>query len=204
MMGVWVELEWLLSLPMEGPALTVLWSAVLHDAPHNQLIRAGLERALERQAFYDVRSRCLDGHWCEGLLKFDELLRRPWPEESMARFVADIGYELVLELHRHLIEEETPAECFNEEKRANLLWRAHVLLELLEPLPGAQPVRLPVVSEHIARYGALAWMAQQGAEARDRAIRLLRRLAELNDEARYWVEPALQEQIAQGSRLPAD
>lgn len=202
-MGVWVELEWLLSLPLEGQALTILWSSVLGGGPHPQSIRAGLVRALDQQAGYHARARCLDGHWWEGLQRLDELLRREWPEESMARFVAAIGYEVVLELHRRLIEEETPAEEFNEEQRAQLLWHGHVLLELLEPLAGTQPLRLPVVSEHIARYGALAWIPQQGAEARGRAIQLLRRLAELNEEARNWVEPALQELIAQDSPLPA-
>jgi hypothetical protein len=209
MQGLWVDVEWLLGLPLEGRALTVLWSAVLHTdgvpsagRVEDRPIHARLKRALDRQEFYNLRAQCLDGHWCEGLLRLEALLRQKWSEESMARFAGCLGYELVMELHQRLIEEEAPAEDFNQELRALLLWRAHVLLLLLEPLPGAKPQRLPVVCEHIARYGALAWMPKQGSEARERAIELLQRLAMLNAEARSWVEPALQERIAQGS-LPS-
>ncbi len=201
--GLWVELDWLLGLPLEGPALSVLWSAVHRDlaaSPHHppggEAILARLEAALERQEICNLRSRCLDGDWIGGLGQLEQCLRKGWQQEEMRLFVASLAFPLLQELHHRLLDDDAPPCRFDADQRAELLWRGHLLLALLEPLPGPRPARLPVVIEQISRYGALAWMERQGPEAEARAIALLQRLAEVNPEARFWVEPALQERRA--------
>jgi hypothetical protein len=106
------------------------------------------------------------------------------------------GLELLMALHHRLLDPNAPAWELSSEERAELLWQAHALLERLEPLPGTAPERLPVVIEQISRYGAIAWMERPGAAARDRAIRLLLRLAWVNPDAHPWALPALGERIA--------
>lgn len=201
--GLWVELDWLLGLPLEGPALSLLWSAVRRDLlaaplppPGGEAGLAGLEAALERQEIYNLRGRCLDGDWLGGLGRLEELLRQGWRGEAMERFVAGLAFPLLQELHHRLLDDDAPPCPYDADQRAELLWCGHVLLGLLEPLSGPRPARLPVVIEQISRYGALAWMERQGPEATARAIALLQRLAEVNPEARFWVEPALRERLA--------
>jgi len=208
-LGLWVELDWLLGLPLEGAALSVLWSAVQRDLaaapqrpPATQAALAALEEALERQEIYNLRGRCLDGDWIAGLERLEERARRGWREDGMRRFVTSLALPLLQELHHRLLDEDAPPCPYDDDQRAELLWRGFVLLELLTPLPGPRPDRLPVVIEQISRYGALAWMQRSGAEAAARAVALLQRLAAVNPEARPWVEPALQQRLAAASTPP--
>jgi len=207
--GLWVDLDWLLGLPLEGPALSVLWSAVHRELaaapqrpPGSEAILASLEAALEQQEIYNLRSRCLDGDWIGGLSQLERCLRMGWQQEAMGLFVASLAFPLLQELHHRLLDDDPPPCPFDADQRAELLWRGHVLLGLLEGLPGPRPARLPVVTEQISRYGALAWMERQGPEAAARAIALLQRLAAVNPEARFWVEPALRERLAETSTPP--
>ncbi|MEB3271337.1 MAG: hypothetical protein VKJ44_06795 [Synechococcus sp.] len=204
--ALWLELDWLLALPLEGPALSVLWSAVQRELaaapqrpPGTETALAALEAALERQEIYNLRSCCLDGDWIAGLARLEERARQGWQGQEMQLFVASLAFPLLQELHHRLLDDDAPPCPYDTDQRAELLWRGHVLLGLLEPLSGPRPARLPVVIEQISRYGALAWMERQGPEAAARAIALLQRLAEVNPEARFWVEPALQERLAAAS-----
>ena len=202
--GLWVDLDWLLGLPLEGPALSVLWSAVHRDLaaapqrpPGVEEALAALEAALERQEIYNLRSRCLDGDWIGGLGQLEQCLRKGWQQEAMRLFVASLAFPLLQELHHRLLDDDAPPCPFDADQRAELFWRCQVLLGLLEPLPGPRPARLPVVIEQIIRRGALVWMERQGPEATTRAVVLLQRLAEVNPQARSWAEPALRQRLAQ-------
>jgi len=201
--GLWVDLDWLLGLPLEGPALGTLWAAVRDQlaadpvpSAQSEAARAALEQALARQDLFNLRRRCLGGDWFAGLDELQALLAEDPKDLKTAELAARVGAELVLELHHRLIDDDAPPCPYDGDQRAELLWRAHALLGHLEPLPGPRPVRLPVVIEQISRYGALAWMERDGSPARRRAVELLLRLCAVNPEARSWALPAIRERVS--------
>ncbi len=199
--GFMVELDWLLGLPLEGEALVTLWAAVEADlaavtpqTAATRTARTALREAQHAQQRLNLRGRCLEGDWLAALPPLMELLDGTAPAPSPDG--GALGLELLMALHHRLLDPNAPAWELSSEARAELLWQAHALLERLEPLPGTAPERLPVVIEQISRYGAIAWMERPGAAARDRAIRLLLRLAWVNPDAHPWALPALGERIA--------
>jgi len=211
--GLWVDLDWLLGLPLQGPGLSLLWEAVRDQlaadpapSPQTETARTALEQALARQELFNLRRLCLEGAWFQGLGQLEALLERhevaiaspaaPTLEDGDRPLMARVLAELILELHHRLIDDDAPPCPFDAEQRAELLWRAHELLGRLEPLPGPRPQRLPVVIEQVSRYGALAWMERQGPEARRRAVALLLRLGAVNPDALPWVLPAIRERLA--------
>lgn len=202
--GIGVELDWLLALPLDGEALVTLWSAVEADlaavapqTPATRAARAALKDARRTQQLLNLRGRCLDGDWLMALPSFIDQLGGEAP--PVASEATAWGLELLQELHFRLLDPNAPAWDLCDDDRADLLWQAHTLLERLEPrlqsLSGETPERLPVVIEQISRYGAIAWMSRQGAIARERAIRLLLRLAWVNPDSHPWSLPALRERI---------
>lgn len=203
--GLEVELDWLLALPLDGEALVTLWSAIETDlaavapqTPATRAARAALKDARRTQQLLNLRGRCLDGDWLTALPSFIAQLSEEAP--PVASEDTAWGLELLLELHYILLDPNAPAWELTDAERADLLWQAHALLERLEPrlqsLCGETPERLPVVIEQISRYGAIAWMSRQGAMARERAIRLLLRLAWVNPDSHPWSLPALRERIS--------
>jgi len=66
--GLWVDLDWLLGLPLQGPGLTLLWEAVRDQlaadpepSPQTVTARTALEQALARQQLLNLRRLCLEG-----------------------------------------------------------------------------------------------------------------------------------------------
>ena len=201
--GIWVDLDWLLGLPLEGPALSTLWAAVraqlavdAQPSPGAEQVQAALEEALARQELFTVRQICLGGDWFEGLRRLEGLLEDATIPLGAAELPAQVLAELMLELHQHLIDHDASACSFDEEQRADLLWWAHRFLGRLQPMPGPRPSRLPVVIEQISRYGALAWMERDGRQARRRAVELLVRMCTVNPEAHPWGLPAIRERLS--------
>lgn len=204
--GLWVELEWLLGLPLEGPALTVLWSAVREEleaartsSPQTQSqtpeMLQRLDRALARQELDNLRASCLDGDWSDGLRQLERQLGPGGGGQEPQAEAVTLAFELVVELHHRLLDDDAPPWELDADERAELLWRGHRLLDLLEPMAGPRPPRLPVVREQLTRYGALAWMERSTPEAPSRAIALLLALAEENREAHPWILQGLRERI---------
>lgn len=194
-----VELDWLLALPLESEALLTLWSAVAADLAAldpQPTACAVLQQAVERQRWLDLRGRCLDGDWLTALPAFLALLADAGPAPPACPEAAAWGLQLLQELHFRLLDPNAPAWELAADDRAELLWLAHALLERLEPLPEPTPERLPVLIEQLSRYGAIAWMERPGPEARERAIRLLLRLAWVNPESHPWALPALDSRIS--------
>lgn len=215
--GLWVDLDWLLGLPLEGPALGTLWGALQDQlaadpvpSAQSEAARAALEQALARQEFFNLRQRCLGGDWFDGMDQLQTLLAEEPKGPETAELAARVGAELVLELHHRLIDVDAPPCPYDGDQRAELLWRAHALLGRLELLPGPRPERLPVVIEQFSRYGALAWMERDGSRARRRAVELLLSLCAVNPESRSWVVPAIRERLSAeaqalaGAQEPAD
>ena len=211
--GLWVDLDWLLGLPLQGPGLSLLWEAVRDQlaadpapSPQTETARTALEQALARQELFNLRRTCLEGAWLQGLEQLQALLERhegaiaspaaPTLEDGDRPLMARVLAELLLQLHHLLIDDDAPPCPFDAEQRAELLWRAHALLGRLDSLPGPRPQRLPVVIEQVSRYGALAWMERQGPEARRRTVALLLRLGAVNPDALPWVLPAIRERLA--------
>ncbi len=201
--GLWVDLDWLLGLPLEGPALTILWEAVRDQlvadsgpCAESEAVRAALERALVHQDLLTVRQQCVGGDWFGGLERLEALLEDPSLQVASAELTARVLAEVMVELHHCLLDLEAPPCPFDGDQRADLLWWAHQLLARLEPLPGPRPSRLPVVIEQISRYGALAWMEREGRPARLRAVELLVRLCTVNPEARPWGLLAIRERLS--------
>lgn len=201
--GLWVDLNWLLGLPLEGPALSTLWAAVRDQqaadpqpSPQTEAARGALDQALARQELFAVRKICLGGDWFEGLQRLEALLDNATLQVGSAELTAGVLAELIVELHHRLIDPDAPPCLFDEDQRADLLWWAHQLLGCLEPMPGPRPSRLPVVIEQISRYGALAWMEREGGPARRRAIELLVRMCMVNPEARPWGLHAIRERLS--------
>lgn len=207
--GLRVDLDWLLGLPLEGPALTILWSAVRDQlsaeatpSPQTKAAWVALEGALARQELLTIRQRCLGGDWFEGLAALEELLEHPKsqaepPLGTDTLLTARVLAEVMVELHHHLIDPDAPPSPFDEDQRAELMWRAHEFLVRLELLPGPRPPQLPVVIEQINRRGALAWMDRSSSLARSRAIDLLLRLCAVNPDARKWALPAIRGRLSE-------
>ena len=195
--GVWIELERLLALPLPAEALASLWRELLRGLPDGASEeRAALAAALEAHELRRIEALCLGSGLEEGLLRLEGLAPALEPERLAALLL-----RVLPELHRQLVDaagaDPAPA-VVADPQRAERLWQADRWMRRLETLPHAPAVALGMMAEHICRYGAIAWMAQPGALARQRSVALLQRLLVLLPEARSWIVPAIRDRLQQG------
>lgn len=205
--GVWIELERLLALPLPAEALASLWRELLRGLPEGASEeRTALAAALEAHELRRIEALCLgsgtaaagfeEGGLEEGLIRLEGLAPALEPERLAALLL-----RVLPELHRQLVDaagaDPAPA-VVADPQRAERLWQADRWMRRLETLPHAPAVALGMMAEHICRYGAIAWMAQPGALARQRSVALLQRLLVLLPEARSWIVPAIRDRLQQG------
>jgi hypothetical protein len=195
--GVWIELERLLALPLPAEALASLWRELLRGLPEGASEeRAALAAALEAHELRRIEALCLGSGLEEGLIRLEGLAPALEPERLAALLL-----RVLPELHRQLVDaagaDPAPA-VVADPQRAERLWQADRWMRRLETLPHAPAVALGMMAEHICRYGAIAWMAQPGALARQRSVALLQRLLVLLPEARSWIVPAIRDRLQQG------
>ncbi len=195
--GVWIELERLLALPLPAEALASLWRELLRGLPEGASEeRTALAAALEAHELRRIEALCLGSGLEEGLLRLEGLAPALEPERLAALLL-----RVLPELHRQLVDaagaDPAPA-VVADPQRAERLWQADRWMRRLETLPHAPAVALGMMAEHICRYGAIAWMAQPGALARQRSVALLQRLLVLLPEARSWIVPAIRDRLQQG------
>lgn len=199
--GVWIELERLLALPLPAESLACLWRELLRGLPEGASEeRAALAAALEAYELRRIEALCFNGGIEngtieEGLSRLEGLAPALDPRR-LARLLA----LLLPELHRQLVENvgSDPApEVVADPLRAERLWQVDRWMRRLEALPHEESALLSMIAEQICRYGALAWLAQPGAAARQRAVLLLQRLLVLLPDARSWVLPAIRDRLQQ-------
>jgi hypothetical protein len=192
--GIWIPLPRLLSLPLPAAALAVLWRDLLLSLPadaHEE--RQALEQALLRHELSHLDALIEQDRWEEMFSRLESLAGH-LSEMDLAVHLAD----LTPRLYEFLVHQAGPdpaPEVVADERRAELLWLSDNWMRRFEQLPFERPDPLPLMAEHLCRYGALAWMRRQGPEARLRALALLERLHGLLPEARDWVLPSIRERL---------
>ncbi len=181
-------------MPLPAAALAVLWRDLLLSLPTEaHEVRQALEQALIRHELNQLDVLIEQDRWEEMFGRL-EVLAGQLSEAELARQLAD----LMPRLHHRLVEQagsDPVPEVVADERRAELLWLSDHWMRRLEQLPFVRPDPLPLMAEHLCRYGAIAWMGRKGPQARRRALSLLERLHALLPEARDWVLPSIRERL---------
>ncbi|MCP9917502.1 hypothetical protein [Cyanobium sp. ATX 6F1] len=192
--GIWISLPRLLSLPLPAAALAVLWRDLLLSLPadaHEE--RQALEQALMRHELSQHDVLIDQDRWEQMFSRLESLVGQ-LSEAELAGHLAD----LTPRLYQFLVHQAGPdpaPEVMADERRAELLWLSDNWMRRFEQLPFERPDPLPLMAEHLCRYGALTWMRRKGPQARLRALSLLQRLHALLPEARDWVLPSIRERL---------
>ena len=211
-LGIWLQLETMLEIPLSDPAKLVLWRLVLTKlgAGNGSGASNGSGSGNETQADVAVRSALLaalcsleplvacqrleQGGWDEAqtdwsaaLTHFHQLLElKPTAAHALGPKVAEGLVQVLARLDQVLTHGQWISPSPGHQA-AHLHGLACDLIEQIQTLGQPLPSWFAVVEEGLVRRGALALLEEPDRESQQRAVALLLRLAQLQQPVPDWL-----------------